>query len=145
MLILLYRTGRNGWKYVHPMDICGKLMLNIVKFFKLWTLAACLFTTALAPTPVKGGIYSMFSSRRVSCASRANTLGSLCYSSSPLRAYKLVFDSNGRPNFQFVAQTALSHGCKGSPTVTSLDGQPGTAIVSQCWNFEIREVTNSVD
>lgn len=104
---------------------------NMVKSFKLCFLVVRTFTTELAATPSKGDGYSMFlSGLNTQFELWANNLDSMCSSGSPLQAYKLVFNSAGQPNLQFVAQSALSLGCHGSPTVTSLNGQPGSAIVS---------------
>lgn len=48
----------------------------------------------------------------------------------------MVPDANGRPNFQFAAKTAITYGCKGTPTITSLDGQPGNAVVWMADNLK---------
>jgi hypothetical protein len=54
---------------------------------------------------------------------------SFCTTGGALQAYALTSDALGRPNFKFAAQTSTTLGCHGTPTVTSLNGQPGTGVV----------------
>ncbi|CZR60561.1 uncharacterized protein PAC_10457 [Phialocephala subalpina] len=53
----------------------------------------------------------------------------LCTTGGHLQAWKLTPDAQGRPNFAFAAQTSITLGCRGTPTITSQNGAPGTAIV----------------
>jgi len=53
----------------------------------------------------------------------------MCTTGTTLKAYKLIFDNLGRPNFQYVAQSNFTLGCRGTPVVTTLNGQPGTGVV----------------
>ena len=59
-----------------------------------------------------------------------DNLNSLCHTGDYLRAYELTYDSQGRPNFELVANSSSTMGCRGSPVVTSLNGEPGSAVVS---------------
>jgi hypothetical protein len=59
-----------------------------------------------------------------------DNLNSLCHTGDYLRAYELTYDGQGRPNFEFVANSPSTMGCRGSPVVTSLNGEPGSAVVS---------------
>lgn len=111
---------------------------NMGKSFKLFSLVARLFTTGLVATRLKVDGYSMFPFQLESCNLLTKNLDSICSSSSALQAYKLVFNSKGQPNLQLAAQSVQTHGCHGSPTVTSLNGQPGTAIVS-CQKMKYRK------
>jgi len=60
----------------------------------------------------------------------AGNLNSLCHTGDNLRAYQLTFDGQGRPNFEFVASSPSTMGCRGTPVVTSLNGLDGSAVVS---------------
>ncbi|KAF8865173.1 hypothetical protein BDZ45DRAFT_736811 [Acephala macrosclerotiorum] len=53
----------------------------------------------------------------------------LCTTGGNLQAWKLTPDAQGRPNFVFAAQTSIKLGCRGTPTITSQNGAPGSAIV----------------
>ena len=59
-----------------------------------------------------------------------DNLNSLCHTGDYLRAYELTYDGQGRPNFEFVANSPSTMGCRGSPVVTSLNGKLGSAVVS---------------
>jgi hypothetical protein len=47
-------------------------------------------------------------------------------------------DSTGRPLFTLAGQTAATYAGQGVPTVTSLNGEPGTGIVSNFITFAKR-------
>jgi hypothetical protein len=53
-----------------------------------------------------------------------NPTGDLLY------CYKFGYDGSGNPLFTFAGQSASTFAGKSVPTITSLNGQPGTAIVS---------------
>lgn len=53
-----------------------------------------------------------------------------CTTGGYLQAWGLIFDSQGRPNFQKVAQSPTTLGCHGSPLITTNQGAAGSAIVS---------------
>jgi hypothetical protein len=59
-----------------------------------------------------------------------DNLNSLCHTGDYLRAYALTYDGQGRPNFELVANSSSTMGCRGSPVVTSLNGKLGSAVVS---------------
>jgi hypothetical protein len=59
-----------------------------------------------------------------------DNLNSLCITGDYLRAYGLTYDGQGRPNFELVATSPSTMGCRGSPVVTSLNGKLGSAVVS---------------
>ncbi|KAH8882217.1 WSC-domain-containing protein [Thozetella sp. PMI_491] len=60
----------------------------------------------------------------------------ICPTSSVMYAYKLTFDSSGRPQLILAGQTAASFACSGTPTVTSLNGQVNTGVV---WMADVNQ------
>ena len=57
-------------------------------------------------------------------------------------AYKMGVDNTGRPLFTLAGTSANTYAGHGVPTVTSLNGQPGTGIVSTFIPFANRIVCN---
>jgi hypothetical protein len=57
------------------------------------------------------------------------TKTSMCTTGQALQAWALTTDALGRPNFKFAAETNFTLGCHGTPTVTTLNGTPGTGVV----------------
>ena len=56
-----------------------------------------------------------------------------CPTGGPLYAYSYGLDGNGNPLFTVAGQiqgTTTNFACNGNPTVTSLNGQAGTGVVS---------------
>ncbi len=46
-------------------------------------------------------------------------------------AYKMGVDGTGRPQFTLAGKSAATYSGKSVPTITTLNGQPGTGIVSE--------------
>lgn len=57
-------------------------------------------------------------------------------------AYKMGVDSTGRPLFTLAGKTSAPYAGHSVPTVTSLNGQPGTGIVSNSIPFANSTVRN---
>jgi hypothetical protein len=55
-----------------------------------------------------------------------------------LYAYKFGKDSQGNPVFTQAGKSALTFAGKAIPTITTLNGQPGTAIVSNFLTANVR-------
>ena len=56
-------------------------------------------------------------------------------SGTGLRAYSYGLDSAGMPLFTLAGRGPSGGACNGNPTITSLNGQPGTAVVSPLSNL----------
>ncbi|KUJ15855.1 uncharacterized protein LY89DRAFT_670394 [Mollisia scopiformis] len=57
------------------------------------------------------------------------TFAGFCTTCGALQAWKKVLNAQGQPNFAFAAESNIPLGCHNTPTVTSLNGVAGTAIV----------------
>jgi hypothetical protein len=57
-------------------------------------------------------------------------------------AYKMGVDGTGRPLFTSAGSSSTTYAGQGVPTITSLNGQPGTGIVSNVIQFAIRTMYN---
>ena len=86
------------------------------------------FIAVLQATHWKEGLYSEYLA--FALVELTDNLNSLCHTGDYLRAYALTYDGQGRPNFEFVANSPSTMGCRGSPVVTSLNGKLGSAVVS---------------
>jgi hypothetical protein len=53
-----------------------------------------------------------------------------------LYAYKFTPGANGKPSFTLAGKSALQFAGVGAPTVTSMNGQAGSAIVGQLFKNE---------